>query len=75
MNPMELKIARIRRNKSATEMAKMVGITDSARITRERGKTRVSLEEAVAISRYLDLSEDEFYTIFFDGEIPFRKTG
>lgn len=30
MNPMELKIARIRRNKSATEMAKMVGITDSA---------------------------------------------
>lgn len=71
MNPMELKVARIRRGKTKGDMARLFGITDAAWTKREQGQTRMSVDEAVKISRFLGLSESEFVTIFFDGVLPF----
>lgn len=73
MNCTELKCARIRRKKSTTEMARAIGRSDSAWNQRERGETAVSLEEAGIIVKELCLSVEEFVTIFFDGDLPFRN--
>lgn len=73
MDCTELKCARIRRRKSTSEMANAIGKSDSAWNQRERGETAVALEEVAPISRELDLSEDEFIAIFFDGNLPYRK--
>lgn len=73
MNCTELRCARIRRHKSTSEMAKLIGKSDAAWNMRERGDVAVSLDESVIIGKALELTEEEFSTIFFDGELPFRK--
>ena len=73
MNCTELKCARIKRNIRTSQMAKVIGKSDAAWNMRERGDTSISLKEVAPISRQLDLSEQEFADIFFDGELPFRK--
>ncbi len=73
VNCTELKCARIRRKKSTTEMAKAIGKSDSAWNQRERGETAVSLEESGIIGRELRLTAEEFFAIFFDGNLPFRN--
>ena len=64
MNGTELKCARIRRNKTTSEMASLIGVS---------GKTSATLEEACIIGQALSLTETEFCAIFFDGILPFRK--
>ena len=73
MKPVELKCARIRHGKTAMDMANLIGVSGTAWLCRERGDTQVSLEEAATISRALDLDENEFAVIFFDGKLPYRK--
>ena len=73
MNPVELKLARIRRRRSVRSMSRLVGVSDSAWNSRERGETKVSIQESAIISNDLELTEKEFIDIFYDGKLPFRK--
>ena len=73
MNPVELKFARMRRRKSATDMGRVINRTSAAWNNRERGEVDISVQESAEISRDLDLSEKEFFDIFYDGKFPFRK--
>jgi len=70
---MELKCARIRHRKSSAHMGRVIGKSEAAWTKRERGELRVSLDEVALISKELDLDEREFCTIFFDGQLPFRR--
>ena len=71
MNPIELKCARIRRGKTTREMAEVIGNSMAAYNLRERGICPVTLEDAKKLGPALGLSEEEFFMIFFDGDIPY----
>lgn len=73
LNGTELKCARIRRNKTTSEMASLIGVSNNCWSRRECGKTSATLEEACIIGQALSLTETEFCAIFFDGILPFRK--
>ena len=73
MNAVELKCARIRRGKTTREMAEVIGNSMAAYNLRERGVCPVTLEDAKRLGPALDLSRDEFFTIFFDGIVPYRN--
>ena len=73
MNPIELKCARIRRGKTTREMAEVIGNSMAAYNLRERGICPVTLEDARKLGPALGLSKDEFFMIFFDGDIPYRN--
>ena len=73
MNPIELKCARIRRGKTTREMAEAIGNSMAAYNLRERGICPVTLEDAKKLGPALGLSEEEFFMIFFDGDIPYCK--
>lgn len=73
VNPIELKCARIRHGKTTREMAEAIDNSMAAYNLRERGICPVTLEDAKRLGPALGLSEEEFFTIFFDGEIPYRK--
>ena len=74
MNHHELKCARVRLKISTTHMAQVIGKSDASWNQRERGDTEVKLIEVAPISRELKLTEQQFADIFFDGNLPFRKT-
>lgn len=73
MNPIELKCARIRHGKTTREMAAAIGNSMAAYNLRERGVCPVTLEDAKRLGPALDLSKEEFFLIFFDGVVPYRK--
>ena len=73
MNPIELKCARIRHGKTTREMAEATGNSMAAYNLRERGVCPVTLEDARRLGPALGLSKEEFFTIFFDGDVPYRE--
>ncbi|MCI9507967.1 MAG: helix-turn-helix domain-containing protein [Oscillospiraceae bacterium] len=73
MNPIELKCARIRHGKTTREMAEAIGNSMAAYNLRERGVCPVTLEDARRLGPALGLSKEEFFTIFFDGDVPYRE--
>lgn len=73
MNPIELKCARIRRGKTTREMAEAIGNSMAAYNLRERGICPVTLEDARRLGPALGLSKEEFFMIFFDGDIPYQE--
>lgn len=75
MNAIELKCARIRRGKTTREMAEAIENSMAAYNLRERGVCPVTLEDAKRLGPALGLTKDEFFMIFFDGVVPYRKEG
>lgn len=75
MNPIELKIARMRRKVTGKEAATMLGITIDGYFKKEQGSARITLEDALALTKLLNLSFSEFATIFFDGNLPLLYDG
>ena len=74
MNSLELIVARTRKRKSRKDMAALLGKTSSSYAQKECGKTPFSVEEVALISVDLDLTFEQFNTIFFDGRLPFGVT-
>ena len=70
MNPIELKIARMRRKVTGKEAAKMLCVTIDGYFKKEQGSARITLEDALALTKLLNLSFFEFATIFFDSNLP-----
>jgi len=73
VNPIELKCARIRHGKTTREMAEAIGNSMAAYNLRERGVCPVTLEDARRLGPALGLSKEEFFTIFFDCDVPYRE--
>ena len=75
MNPVELKVARTRANKTQEDMAKILGLSVVAYSKKERGETRFSIEQVAVVAVVLMLDLDAVNVIFFDGKLPKRKDG
>lgn len=73
MNPVELKIARMRRKVTGKEAAKALGITVDGYFKKEHGNARITLEDAFALTVQFGLTFSEFVNIFFDGDLPFLQ--
>lgn len=73
MIPLELKLARVRREQHHRAVAESIGKSLDSYSKKERGLVSISLEEALSITQFLGLTFDEFNIIFFDGNLPFRK--
>lgn len=72
MDTLELKIARMRKNKSAKDMALAIGKSAASYNKKERGEVRFSNDEIAAVVRELDLSPEQANAIFFDDNLPIR---
>lgn len=75
MNPIELKIARIRRKISGKEAADALHLTIDGYLKKEHGNAGITLADALALAKAFDLTLDEFVSIFFDGKLPFLQDG
>ncbi|MBQ4447395.1 MAG: helix-turn-helix transcriptional regulator [Clostridia bacterium] len=73
MNTKELQIARIRRDKDRSDVAGAIGMSRDLYAKKERGCTKFDPDQIAAIQNYLDLTPEEFNSIFFDGKLLFGK--
>lgn len=73
MNPIELKVARMRRNITGKEAAQALGLTVDGYFKKEHGNAKITLSEAYALANLFELTLTEFVNIFFDGNLPFSQ--
>ena len=66
MNYSELKIARIRRGLSSKDMAEKLCLTPATYSYKENNERKISLKDAEAIVKILNLTPEEILLIFFD---------
>lgn len=74
MNGLKLRSARIARGKTSKQMAELIGRCEASWNQRERGEKAPDLQEVLLVTEFLNLSEQEFEDIFFDSNLPFRKS-
>lgn len=72
MNKLELEIARMRKGKSRSDMAAVIGKCRNAYAKKETGQTPFTDEEKLALADALELNIEQFSAIFFDGKLPIR---
>lgn len=71
MNHMELKVARVRRGLYGKTVASALGLTTDGYFKKEYGTAKFTLSDAFTLTKLMNLSLQEFVTIFFDGDLPF----
>ena len=64
MNPIELKVARMRRNITGKEAAKALGLTIDGYFKKEHGTAKITLSEAYILTKLYQLTLTEFVNIF-----------
>lgn len=72
MNSIELEYARKRKGRTKGEMAQVIQKSEVSYNKKERGEVAFSDDEKLALTAELDLTYEQFNTIFFDGNLPFR---
>ena len=72
MNSIELKVARVRKGKERSAMARLIGKSRNAYAKKESGSSAFTDEEKLAIADELGLTFAQFDAIFFDGKLPKR---
>ncbi len=75
MNSMELSFARQRKKRTQQQMAGVIKKSLDSYSKKERDKVSFSPDEIVAVTLDLELTFDQMNDIFFDGHLPFRKSG
>ena len=70
---MELKIARIRKKKSAKDLAFAIGKSTASYNKKERGEVRFSSDEITTVTKELELTPEQVNAIFFDNNLPIRQ--
>lgn len=70
MDAMELKIARIRKKKSAKDLAFAIGKSTASYNKKERGEVRFSSDEITTVTKELELTPEQVNAIFFDNNLP-----
>lgn len=73
MDAMELKIARIRKKKSAKDLAFAIGKSTASYNKKERGEVRFSSDEIATVTKELELTPEQVNAIFFDNNLPIRQ--
>lgn len=73
MDAMELKIARIRKKKSAKDLAFAIGKSTASYNKKERGEVRFSSDEITTVTKELELTPEQVNAIFFDNKLPIRQ--
>lgn len=73
MDAMELKIARIRKKKSAKDLAFAIGKSTASYNKKERGEVRFSSDEITTVTKELELTPEQVNAIFFDNSLPIRQ--
>ena len=73
MDAMELKIARIRKKKSAKDLAFAIGKSTASYNKKERGEVRFSSDEITTVTKDLELTPEQVNAIFFDNNLPIRQ--
>lgn len=73
MDAMELKIARIRKKKSAKDLAFAIGKSTASYNKKERGEVRFSSDEITTVTKELELTPEQVNAIFFDNNLPIRQ--
>ena len=74
MKSMELKIARMRKKFSQQDMADAISKSLVSYSKKERGEVKFSPDEIVILSDKLGLTMEQTNDIFFDNNLPFRKS-
>lgn len=69
-----LKNARNRRLKNQEDMAKLLGISKSTYSRKENNLIPFTQDELRKMKAYLELSNDEFMTIFFNQVVALKAT-
>lgn len=73
MDAMELKIARVRKKKSAKDLAFAIGKSTASYNKKERGEVRFSSDEIATVTKELELTPEQVNAIFFDNNLPIRQ--
>ena len=73
MDAMELNIARIRKKKSAKDLAFAIGKSTASYNKKERGEVRFSSDEITTVTKELELTPEQVNAIFFDNNLPIRQ--
>lgn len=73
MNPLELKVARIRRKISGKDAGAALGLMVDGYFKKEHGDARLTLSDAFTLTKLFQLSLEEFTTIFLMVSYPFYK--
>lgn len=73
MDAMELKIARIRKKKSAKDLAFAIGKSTASYNKKERGEVRFSSDEITTVTKELELTPEQVNAIFLTTTYRFGK--
>lgn len=73
MDAMELKIARIRKKKSAKDLAFAIGKSTASYNKKERGEVRFSSDEIATVTKELELTPEQVNAIFLTITYRFGK--
>lgn len=73
MNTNGLKSERIRKGKSISDMAGLIGKSYSTWQKKEKGSVEFTTEEIAIVSNCLELSPAQMNAIFFDSKLLFGK--
>lgn len=69
MNSLELKLARMRAGYTQEQAANALGIVLMSYANKERGRTKISLEESVVMADLFGLTATEYVKVFLDNHI------
>ncbi len=75
MDVRELKAERIKKGKSARDMANAMGLTCDSYNKKEMGRIGFSPEQIIVVARELELDADMINRIFFDDRLPIGRMG
>lgn len=70
MNPIEIRVARIRCGLTQKHMAEQLGISACSYSKKEKGEVRFTDPEKVAVTKVLGLTAEQVNDFFFDGKLP-----
>lgn len=73
MNSNELIAERVRRGKTRRYMAGVIGVDYDAYLKKEKGLTKFTPDQIIAVSRDLELNADLINVIFFDNKLPIGR--
>ena len=73
MNSNELIAERVRRGKTRRQMAGLIGVDYDAYRKKEKGITKFTPDQIVAVAKDLELSADLINVIFFDNKLPIGR--
>ena len=70
MNKLYMEYVRKKKGKTTRDMAALIGKSPVSYGKKERGEIKFSDDEKVIVARELELTQEQFNYLFFDGNLP-----